>query len=72
MKTRHIKRSFASDYSRDAREGHLFDRSLETEILPEGTMFCEYAGTKYPCCKNKVCFENDYCEVRKFRDKYEL
>ena len=72
MKPTHIKRSFASDYSRDAREGHLKDRGLETEILPEGINFCEHIG-KYDCCK-KPCFkkENEYCGVRNFIDKYEL
>lgn len=44
---------------------------LETELLPNGIMFCEYLGTKYQCCKNKVCFDNSPCEVRRFRDKYE-
>jgi len=29
-----------------------------------------YAGTKYDCCKNKVCFENNYCGVKRFRDRF--
>ena len=40
-------------------------------ILKEGKMFCEFAGTKYNCCK-KVCFNDGYCKVRDFRSKYNL
>ena len=74
MKTKHIKRSFSSDFSRNAREGHINLESLAEPIpiLPEGVKFCQYLGDKYPCCKKKVCFDNDYCGVKRFRDKYKL
>ena len=62
--------------------GHIMDRTtrkpariedIEIEVLPEGIEFCEFAGTKYDCCK-KPCFkkENEYCGVRNFIDKYKL
>ena len=53
--------------------GNSLEQIAETiPILPEGIKFCNYAGTKYECCKNKVCFENSYCGVRDFRNKYNL
>ena len=42
---KHVKISFASDFSRNAREGNirLEDIAEPIEILPQGIMFCEYA-----------------------------
>lgn len=39
--------------------------------LPESTKFCEFLGDKYECCKKKICFDNGYCSVRNFRNKYD-
>ena len=53
-------------------ELETFNKLFKTEVLPIGTGFCEYAGTKFECCKRKVCFDNSYCGVREFRNRYEL
>lgn len=47
-----------------------FNDLINEQILLEGIKFCEYVGTKYECCKNKVCFENSYCGVRDYRNKW--
>jgi len=63
-KQKHIKRSFASDFSRDAREGHLIKRNLES--------VCKY----FPCNVAKEtgrdCADYLNCRTFKFRDKYKL
>lgn len=51
---KHVKRSFASDFSRDAREGHLRNRKLE-EKLP---------GTNIP-----ICIHDEYCLVKRTLNK---
>jgi len=65
MKPTHIKRSFASDYSRDAREGHLKDRGLENSV-------CFY----FPCNVAKEtgrdCADYLNCRSFKFKEKYNL
>jgi len=66
----HIRKSFTSQFSKDAR-GHLIkieDIVEPIPTLPTGTKFCEHSG-KYDCCKKKVCFNNSYCGVRDFIDK---
>ena len=69
---KHVKISFASDFSRNAREGNIRLENIEeiagkTSILEEGTEFCPYIER----C-NKICFKkpDEYCGVRKFYDKY--
>jgi len=65
---KHVKISFASDFSRDAREGNirLEDIAEPIEILPQGIMFCEYAEK----C-NKICFKkkDEYCGIRNYYDR---
>ena len=49
---------------------HPLELLVEPMPILEDAEFCKYAGTKYPCCINKVCF-NEPCKVRDFRNKYE-
>ena len=71
---RHIKRSFASDFSRDAREGNLIDKRLESK-LNVLTQICEHDSYchKLKTMPNTHCSE-DYMKicgkVKSFYDKY--
>jgi len=44
------------------------EKSVETEVLPDGTEFCEYI---IDC--NKVCLKDNHyknCQIRKFYNRY--
>jgi len=64
---KHIKRIFASDFSRDAREGHLFKRdNLESSVCPyfENCNVAKISGRdcSYPSYKD--------CQTWKYYNKY--
>ena len=64
---RNIKRSFASDFSRDAREGHLIERNnLESSVCKH----FEYCNVAKITGKNCADYEN--CRTYKFKEKYKL
>ena len=68
----HPRRAIATGHIAGSLELELEQIAEPISILEEGTKFCEYAGTKYPCCQRKVCFENSPCKVRDYRNKYNL
>jgi len=64
---KHIKQSFASDFSRDAREGHLIKRGLESKMGCPYLPFCNVSKIS-----NQNCSFPDYenCQTYKFYKKY--
>ena len=68
----HIRKSFTSQFSKSAR-GHLVKlEDIEPIELKEGTKFCEFLGDKFNCCKNRICYDNTFCKIKNYRQRYKL
>ena len=65
--TKHIKRSFASDFSRNAREGH--PKNLEEKLPDEQTpIICEHRG--YCSFRKNIRDQHKYIDCSVPQEKY--